>query len=69
MGYIFQKPHTINVLEGQSEFLRCSLPTPYLHTPVPVTSLTGTVDGLPRRVFLRSHAVTCARVPEGTGTG
>src|SRR5215510_1139599 len=29
MGYIFEKTHAINELEGQSEFLRCSLPTPY----------------------------------------
>ena len=30
MGYIFEKTHAINELEGQSEFLRCSLPTPIL---------------------------------------
>ena len=29
MGYIFEKSYAIKELEGQSEFLRCSLPTPY----------------------------------------
>ena len=35
MGYIFEKSPGTNKLEGQSEFLRCSLPTPLEGTILP----------------------------------